>query len=422
MGDLYAILGATMIDGTGSDPIESAAVLVDQGRITAVGRTSDVKVPANATKIDASGRYLLPGLIDMHVHAFTSGFVPSMPKGSDLAYAGVVALRNLRSSLQTGTTTVRDVSSGHVGLALRSAIECGQILGPRSFVCGRGICMTGGHGSHGGGMGVGVHEVDGVDAVRAAIRQERKAGADLIKILTSHRSEYPEFSQEELNAAVDEAHRLGMTIAVHAANFVTTRMAAEAGFDTIEHGIEIDDETAGMMVEKGITLIPTLWVLHDIFEETARRKEKYESIGEYAYQRDHGWMEETLRVYRHILAALPKTMEIVRRHGVQMAAGTDNVRASVPFAMLAYELEHLTRFGLSPMEAIVAATRNGARALRKADAFGTLEEGKLADLILVDRDPLQDITVLRDVTWVMKDGRPIPFSYEWSRRPAREAV
>jgi len=408
MPDTYAVLGATLIDGTGADPLADAAVVVEGGRIAAAGRTADIAVPRSAERIDAGGRFLLPGLIDLHVHVFTSGFVPIPPKGSELAYAGVVAARNLRSALAAGTTTVRDVSSGHVGLALRTAIERGLTLGPRCYVCGRGICMTGGHGSQGAGMGVGVHEVDGVTAVRAAIRAERKAGADLIKVLTSHRSEYPEFTQDELNAAVDEAHRLGMTIAVHAGNFVTTRMAAEAGFDTIEHGIEIDDETAARMAERRIMLVPTLWVLHDIFEETGRRKERYLSIGEYERQPDRDWMEETLRVYRQILAALPKTMETIRRHRVPIAAGTDNVRASVPFAMLAHEIEHLTHYGLTPMESIVAATRNGARALRQDDRLGTIEPGKLADLILVDRDPLQEITALRAPSWVMKDGRPIP--------------
>jgi len=406
----YAILGATLIDGTGAEPLADAAVVVDGGRITAVGPIAGVPVPPSAERIDAAGRFLLPGLIDLHVHVFTSGFVPIPPKGSELAYAGVVAAANLRAALDAGTTTIRDVSSGHVGLALRTAIERGLTPGPRCFVCGRGICMTGGHGSQGAGMGVGVHEVDGVTAVRAAIRAERKAGADLIKILTSHRSEYPEFTPAELDAAVDEAHRLGMTIAVHAGNFATTRMAAEAGFDTIEHGIEIDEETAEQMAEKGITLVPTLWVLHDIFEETARRKARYESIGEYERQPDHDWMEETLRVYRQILAALPKTMEIVRRHGVQIAAGTDNVRATVPFAMIAHEIEHLTRYGLAPMEAIVAATRNGARALRQEERLGTVEPGKLADLILVDRNPLEEITALRAPSWVMRGGRPHPIA------------
>jgi len=418
----YAILGATLIDGTGADPIEHAAVLVNDRQIKAVGRMEEISVPVNVERIEAADRYLLPGLIDLHVHVFTPGFVPILPKGSDLAYAGVVAARNLRSALQAGITTVRDVSSGHVALALRTAIERGQLIGPRCYVSGRGICMTGGHGSQDSAMGVSVHEVDGVTAVRSAIRQERKAGADLIKVLTSHRSANPEFMQDELNAAVDEAHRLGMTIAVHAGNFATTRMAAKAGFDTIEHGIEIDGDTARIMAEKGITLVPTLWVLNDVFEETALRKERYISINEYVHQPDYDWMEETLRVYRQILVALPRTMETIRRNGVQIAAGTDNVRASVPFAMLPYEIEYLTQYGLTPMEAIVAATRNGARPLHQEAQLGTIQPGKLADMILVDRNPLSDITALRDVSWVMKNGRPVPFSPEWARRPIRDAA
>jgi len=417
-----AIVGATVIDGTGHAPTPDAVVLVDGKGISAVGTRSEVKVPKGAEVIDAKGRYLLPGMIDCHVHMYGSGFVRTAPKGDELAYAGVVAANNLRAALQAGTTTVRDLSSGHIGLALRTAIERGHWIGPRCFVSGRGISMTGGHGSSGARLGIGVHEVDGTDAVRAAIRAERKAGADLVKVLTSHRSARPEFTQEELCAAVDEAHRLGMRIAVHAANFVTTRMAAEAGFDTIEHGIEIDDETACIMAEKGIFLVSTLWVLHDIYEESQAIKERYEAMGEYRYHPDHDWLEETVRVYRDLHAALPSTMDAVRRHGVKIAAGTDNVRDSAPFAMMAKEAEYLVRFGLSPMEAIESLTRIGAEAIGAEERFGTVQVGKLADLILVDRDPTSDITALQAVSWVMKEGAVVPIYPEWACGPIRDGL
>jgi len=417
-----AISGVTVIDGTGRPPLSDAVVIVEGERITAVGPRASVEIPTGEEIIDGNGRFLLPGLIDCHVHIYASEFVPVPPKGSEEAYAGVVAMNNLRSALQAGTTTVRDVSAGHINLAMRTAIERVAMLGPRCFVAGRGICMTGGHGSGEARLGTGVHEVDGPDAIRHAIREEAKAGADLIKVLTSHRSENPEYTQEELNVATEEAHRFDMKVAVHAGNYATTRMAAIAGMDTIEHGIAIDEETADMMAEKGIVLVPTLWILNDIFAETKALKAKYEQIGEYRHHPNHGWMEETLRVYTVLLDQLPKTMKIVRARDIRIAAGTDNVRASVPFAMLHKEIEYLTKYGLSPMEAIESATRMGAEAIGGQDDFGTVEAGKYADLIMVDRDPLKDITALGEVCWVMKEGNVIPLHPEWARRPIRDPL
>ena len=422
-GTVYAILGATLIDGTGRAPVPNATVVIRGDRIETVGPAGEVAVPDGAERIEAEGKTLLPGMIDCHVHIYTSGFLPVVPPGDEIALAGAISANNLRSALQAGITTVRDVSSGHVGLAMRSAVEAGHVLGSRCVVAGRGICMTGGHGSGGGQrMGIGVHEVDGEGGIRAKIREERKAGADLIKLLTSHRSPYPEFTQGELDAAVDEAHRLGMKVAVHAGNFVTTRMSAQAGVDTIEHGIEIDDVTAEMMAKKGIILVATNWVLNDIYNETLAIKDKYSQIGEYKQHPAHRWLEETVPVYRHILAALPKTMETVKRHGVRIAAGTDNVRASAPFAAMAYEAEYLVRYGLSPLEAIDSVTRAGAEAIGLASELGTVEPGKLADVFLVDGNPADEIGRLHDVAWVMKEGQPILRHPEWAVRPVRDGL
>lgn len=415
-----AIVGATVIDGTGHAPMEKTTVLVEDGRISAVGR--EMAVPETAQRVDASGRFLLPGMIDCHVHVYSSDFSPVPPMGDERAYGGVIAYNNLRSALQSGVTTVRDLASGEFGLAMKTAVERRQLLGPRCYVCGHGLCMTGGHSSEDLRLGIGVREIDGPDALRTAIRAERKAGADLIKLLTSHRSEYPEYTQEELDAAAEEAHRLGMRIAAHAANYVTTRMATLAGIDTIEHGIEIDEETAALMAEKGTILVSTCWVLYDIFEATKTLKEKYEQIGEYEHHPSRKWMDETIRVYTTLLDRLPESMKNAYRAGVRIAAGTDNVRSSSPFAVLAKEAPYLVRFGLSPMEAIESLTRRGAEAIGIENDLGTIEPGKLADLILVDRDPLADVTALEDVSWVMKEGMVIPRYPEWSPRPVREGL
>lgn len=411
----FAIVGAVVIDGTGNSPLKDGVVITEGKKILQVGPKSSVNIPPKAEVIDAKGKFLLPGLVDCHVHVFHSGFVPVPPKGSKLAYAGVIAMNNLRSALQSGVTTVRDLTSGHINLAMRTAIKRGIMIGPRCLVAGRGICMTGGHGSSSNIFGTGAHEVDGPIGVRKAIREEAKAGADLIKILTSSRSKNPEFTQEELNVAVEEAHRLGMRVAAHAGNYITTRMVSKAGVDTIEHGIAIDEETADIMEEKDITLVPTIWVLNDIRERTIEWKEAYVRSGEYVLYKER--LEDTLAEYERIRKLLPRTMEIVKDRDIRIAAGSDNVRWYVPFAMLHEEIRYLTEYGLSNMEAIEAATRVGAEALGKEDEFGTIESGKYADLIMVDRDPLKDITALSEVSWVMKEADIIPLHPEWKRRP-----
>ncbi len=415
-----AIVGATVIDGTGRSPVSDATVVIVGERIRAVG--TDVPVPDSAIEIDARGKFLLPGLIDCHVHIYSSDFSLEPPAGDETAYGGVIGYNNLRSALQRGVTTVRDLSSGGIGLALRTAVERGQLLGPRCFVCGHGLCMTGGHSSGDLRLGIGVREVDGPENLRAAVRRERKSGADLIKLLTSHRSEMPEFSQEELDAAVDEAHRLGLRVAAHAANYVTTRMAALAGVDTIEHGIEIDRTTAELMAERGTILVSTSWVLYDIFDATRKLKTKLEEIGEYAHHPGRAAMDETLRVYAVLLERLPEAMRHVREAGVRIAAGTDNVRSRSPFAVLAKEAPYLVRFGLTPMEAIESLTRVGAEAIGVTDDLGTVEVGKYADLILLERDPLEDVLALEEIAMVMKGGVVIPRHPEWEPRPVGQGL
>jgi len=410
-----AIIGATLIDGMGNEPIRNAAILVEGNRITAAGPCGDVNLPSDAGVVDAAGRFLLPGLIDAHVHVTAPDFITAPPKGDRTAYATAIAIRNLRSALQAGVTTVRDVCGPRINLALRSAHRHGQLIAPRIYTAGMGICMTGGHGS---GFEGDAHEVDGVGAVRRAVRVERKAGVDLIKLLSSHRTDHPEFSLEEIEAGVDEAHRLGLPVAIHAANGVATEMAAEAGVDTIEHGSFLSEETVRTMADKGIVLVPTLWVKHDL----AERLEAYKKTPEKYAWGDATDLAESAAWFRRCVERLPETMRLVREHGVTVAAGTDFVLADQPWCLVPEEIEWLVRLGLTPMAAIAAATRGGAAALGLTDRLGTVEPDKWADLILVDRDPLADVSALKDVAWVMQDGRIIPRSSEWDRRPIREPI
>jgi len=409
-----AIIGATLIDGTGADPLQQAAVVIEGDRIKLVGKEEETKVGDGIEVINGEGKFLLPGLIDCHVHIFFPGYVTTSIKGSHIAYATVIGVNNLRSALQSGTTTMRALSDpGHTDLAMRTAIENGMLLGPRLLVAGRGICMTGGHGA---AMGVGVHEADGVDEVRKAVRQEVKAGVDWIKLLTSHRTDYPQFAQEEIHAGVEEAHRLGLKVAIHAANSVGVVMAAKAGVDTIEHGSFVNEEAADLMAEKGIGLVPTLLAKHDLANRFQNMKrELVDQKGHFMQKED---THEASIWFTRCVEQLPETIANVRSRGIQVGMGTDFVQTDRPWNVLPEEIEMYTRYdGVSNMEAIEAATRMGAALLGKANELGTVEPGKIADLIMLERNPLNDIAALKEVSWVMKEGTVIPFSQEWVRRP-----
>ncbi|MDD4902915.1 MAG: amidohydrolase family protein [Candidatus Bipolaricaulis sp.] len=410
-----AVVGATLIDGTGRPPVADAVVVVEGERIVAAGAKRSTPIPPAALQVDAKGRYLLPGMIDAHVHVSSPDFIPIKPRGDATAYMTALATQNLRSALQAGVTTVRDVCGPRVNLALRSAIERGQLVGPRLYTAGKGICMTGGHGSNDPDA---VHQVDSPDAVRQAVREERKAGVDLIKLLTSHRTDHPEFRQEEIAAGVDEAHRFGLRVSIHAANLVTTAMAVDAGVDAIEHGSFLDEATAERMGRDDVFLVPTLWVKHDL----AERLRRWQATPETFPWGDAKDLAASATWFQRCVDQLPKTMALARKYGVRIAAGTDFVLDDFPWCVLPEEVELLTRLGLSNMEAIESATRVGAEVLGLQDRLGTVEPGKLADLILVDQDPLADIKALAGVSWVMQGGRVIPRSTEWGRRPIRDPL
>lgn len=400
-----------LIDGRGGEPIPGALVWVEGTRIKAVLSPGSA-LPEGMPVTDLSAYTVIPGLTDMHVHLDYWHSQPNVMEFMDetgMGLAACLAARNVRSTLEKGITTLRDVSSG-LGLKLRRAVELGYIPGSRIFTAGKGICMTGGHGHD---MVGGVRQADGPDEVRKAVREQVRAGADLIKILTSHRTETPEYSQEELDAGVEEAHRLGYRVACHAAIMPSSLMAVLAGVDTLEHGTHLTDEVRELMEDHGTYLVPTMIAYHSMGQ--AAKQAMLDPLGSGDYRRNmlakhaNWWIETDQMLESQFRKAVDA--------GIKITAGTDIVIPDVEFSPFHDELEMMVQFGYGEMNTICAATRVAAEALGKSATMGTLEPGKVADLVAVKGNPLEDIRHLRQVVLVVKDGRvevpvPVPY-YSW---------
>ena len=401
MEPALTLWGARVIDGRGHVQ-ERASVIVSGDRITHSEPVTGDRPPGGA--IDLRGRTLLPALIDAHVH-FSSdvdrspGFGPPEPlKGEpprrrELGY--FVLARAARAFLEAGILTVRDVGSyDDEALAVRDGIRLGLVDGPRVLTCGRIVSATAPGGRIFGTM---YREADGVDEMRKAVREQIRRGADFIKVMaTGARSvldEDPEPAQltrAELQAVVEESHRMGRRVAAHAEGIGGARLAVEEGVDTVEHGLSLHREPQLLerMAERGIVLVPTLTTFHDLAARFTARFAP--ALVEQAKRQ----LEEAVR-----------TLQAAARLGVPIAMGHD----SGPPGDDAVELVHMVRGGLSPLQAISAATSGAATALGLGDC-GTIQPGRVADLLVVDGNPLDDIGILRDrarVFVVIQAGRPV---------------
>ena len=392
----------TLIDGVSASLRRDVAVRIEEGRIVAVGPFS----PANAgTVIDRSQDTCLPGLIDAHAHVLikTDDYQVDHLRRSS-AYKALRGLNVVQQMLQSGWTTVRilgDADVFYAHLDVRTAIQEGLFTGPRLTGAGHYFSITGGGGDlnfiapehevAGDGL-----VVDGVDAVRKAVREEIKHGSDWIKVLASgammsagndpNRAHY---SPEELSAIVDEATRLGVPVAAHAHSAAGIKASILAGARSIEHGTFIDDEGIRLLKEKGVYLVPTLYV-GDYY------------LNEQPASEAQAKMNELTRTYRaqHI-AAVGKAIKA----GVKVGVGTDYV--GFPVKQGVRELAVLVEAGMTPMQAIQAATRVNSELLGWQDRIGTVEAGKLADIIAVPGDPLRDLSQLEKVSFVMLGGRQV---------------
>jgi imidazolonepropionase-like amidohydrolase len=392
--NLIAITGGTLIDGTGAQPLPNANVVIRAGRIEAVGPALDVSIPDGATVYDSPGKTVMPGLIDGHVHLRSN--VTGKGRANFLWMATTFieeqtlhCAGNARIALEAGVTTVRDMAGGRPEVSAKRAIDDGVLPGARVVAAGF-VGMTAGHGDLFCPAGIAQRfwpEADGVDECRKLVRRYARDGLDLIKVCTSggvlstgDKNEWRNYTLEETLAIVDEAHALGMKVAVHAHTRAGILQALDAGVDTIEHGSSLDDELIELMLKAGVMLCPTLAIVEHVLAHGREAGVPEESLDKGRRLREH-----SVEGYRKAYAA-----------GVPMFMGTDSCMA-LPFGAHARELSLMHELiGLSPMETITASTGKAAQALGLDDQTGTFAPGMLADLLVVDGDPLSDLTILED--------------------------
>ena len=384
-----------VIDGEGRS-LERATLVVRGEQIVAVGSSRDVRVPRGTHVIDGRGLTVLPGLIDCHVHLCLGGEpdVVATVATESPAFTLLKAARFSRQTLAAGFTTVRDLGfRDHAIFSLKQAVESGLLPGPRILGAGLAICMPGGHARFIG------REVAGITAVTAAVRDQVAAGAEVIKLIASGGVLTPgtspddaQLTEEELTAAVKEAQRTGCRVAAHAHGATGMKNAVRAGVHSIEHGTLMDEEAGTLMKQRGVFVVPTLSAL----ATTA-------TCGSGC-----GIPESAVTKAKSMVKRHEKSFRQAHNCGIPIALGTD---AGTPFnyhGENAQELERMVALGMSPMEAIVAATSAAARLLGIEHSVGTLTAGKQADLVIVEGNPLEKIGLLRRkdrLAGVMQRGR-----------------
>ncbi|MDD6212338.1 MAG: amidohydrolase family protein [Clostridiales bacterium] len=393
------LCAATMVTGDGSTVLHNAALRVEGTRITEVGSAEKLRqaYPADEV-IDYGEATILPGLMDMHVHFGYYYSQPDIYEYNDFMIA-YYAQEQAKKALELGITTVRDVSSPSGLLQnMRKAAQKGYIEAPRIIHTDTGICMTGGHGHDDG-----IVEADGEWEIRKEIRKQLRDGADWVKILTSNRESMPEYTQEELNAAVDESHRRHAKVAVHAGLQPAIQMCIDAGFDTIEHGTFLTEDQVKQMAANGQAWVPTITAYTVLYEYCKEQVEKgVDKTNRIAAKamRDIAFFEPAYWAYRNNFKKFYDT-------GVTVLAGTDMVLYGAPVLPLARELSLMVEYGITPVQAIATATGNPARVLDLEDTVGTLKAGLEADLMIVQGNAAEDIGALNHIADVYQAGKRV---------------
>ena len=397
--DTYIRAGA-IIDVEAGEILDNRIIAMEDGAIVDVSLSTSEQIPSDAEFIDLSNYTVLPGLIDAHTHLLSdsddhglNSLVVSVPE------ATINGVKNAATTLQAGFTTVRNVGApGYADVALRDAIDAGEVAGPRMLVSGPPIGITGGHCSDNNLLPYedGVTETgvaDGPWAIRQMVRQNVKFGVDLIKTCSTGgvlsagtRLDAVQYTLEELEALVDEAHAHGRKVAVHAHGTEGIRNAILAGADSIEHASFLTDEVIELAKERGTPLVMDIYVTEHILSE-----------GEQS-----GVLQESLEKEREVGHIQRESFSKAHAAGVQMVYGTDS--AVYPHGDNARQFSRMVQFGMTPAEAIRAATVSAADLLGVGDQVGRIAEGFQADLVAVSGNPYEDISVLEHVEFVMKGG------------------
>ena len=401
----------TLIDGSGREPITDAVIAISKGKIVYAGAASGWMEAEQSVTLDLHGQYVLPGLIDAHVHLSGSGEADSQ----FYAPTGAMALKilsNAQKNLAAGITTVRDLGGwSELEFDVRRAIQRGEFAGPRMCLAGRFISIT----EAGADYYVGMYRVaDGVDEVRKAVREQVKHGADVIKmgvtgavLVENGVPGATHFNVDEMQALVDEAQKFGKPVAMHAHGIDGITKAVDAGVNTLEHGTYLyqDPNVIWHMALRGVFLVPTLKVGWDIILA------KDSNIPDWIMQKNIDSQGDAER-----------SLKLAYEAGVPIAMGSDVGTPLNYHGENALEVYWMHKAGLSAMDALVAATGNAAKALGWDSWLGTLEAGKVADLIVHPKNPLEDLRVLADkasLQFVMKDGMVVTAGHAGSELPKK---
>ena len=413
---MIGIRAARLVDVEARQVVEDAAIVVDGDRIVAAGARADVEAPADLEWLDLGDQTLLPGFVDAHSHITINpgllGIIGQLDGLNEPSARQVLrGARNLNLDLASGVTTMRIVGEvPYNDIVVRDAINDGLIVGPRLLVSGRAITASNGHGSL-----VPPWIVDGPDEMRKAVRQQLRMGADFTKLIVTGRqyranaTEYVGFTAEEIGIAIEETHRIGHKIGAHLRADLDTglRLCLELGLDFTDHVFPTDQESIDLFLSAGATAIPTYTVgLQTWVDWEALRGRTIAARLEYIRERDAERLGDTnidaalmAERVRWILRSAPEDFMRSVNAGVPYAPGTDAMHG-----LFAYELEIFVRWGLDPLDALAAATIQGAEALGVAAETGSLAPGKAADIIAIDGNPVADITCLGNVSFVMARG------------------